>query len=193
MTDNENIEWLARVLAGLLKDMRGGWTGRARIIGDNATREPEGHSDLGALDAAAVKALTDLDNEMGHAWRVRLDLRARELWRETATELPDMAAMTRTVLVSGNGDLPDKYADQVVVQRTDTGAYYLVSTNDVETYVFPCDADGVRTDETEIPCVSGGGITRAGAIASIDITEAGKLVTWRDYNALEDDDNDQEN
>lgn len=182
----ENIEWMARVLAGMLAEMRGGWSGRAEIIDANSTRMPYGHADLGDLDAAAVEALDKLTQEMGHQWRVRLRLRQRELWRESATQFPDPAELTRTRIVGHNGAVPDHLADQVIVQRTDTGAYYLVSTNDEETYVFPCDEFGVRSEASEISCVSGRDVTRAGAIRNIDAERADRLVTWNYRWALED-------
>ena len=184
---NENIERMARMLAGMLKGMRGSWEGTAKVLGDNATREPEGHSDLSSLDAGTVAALRQLISELGYSWRVRLDLRERELWREQAIMFPDAAELTRTSIGSGNGDDAAKYADQVIVQRTDTGQHYLVSTNDVETYVFLCDADGERTDLSEIPCVSGRDVTRAKAIRGIDRADAAHLVTWADYWADDDD------
>jgi hypothetical protein len=188
MLKNKNIERMARLLTGMLASMRRDWESTARVLGDNATREPEGRSGLAWLDADAVTALRRLTDELGHSWRVRLDLRARELWREQAIMFPHAAELTRTSIGSGNGDDPARYADQVHVQRTDTGQHYLVSTNDVETYVFPCDADGNRTDSSEIPCVSGRGVTRAEAIRGIDRTDAARLVTWTDYRADDDDD-----
>jgi hypothetical protein len=145
------------------------------------------HTDIAALDAPAADALDKLFDAVTWDRREALAERKRVLWRAAASADPDWTALSRTRLVRELRGV-EYVSNWVLIQRTDTGRFFIVSTNREETYVFPADADGVRQCATEIPSVSGRGLTRAESVTAIDRADASTLLTWSEEDRIADDD-----
>jgi hypothetical protein len=161
----------------------------------NLTEALDG-TDIMELSAPALNALERLFDQVTFERREQLEARRKQLWRASAIVVDPavLAALARTEIVSGDIH-PDWISDVALVRRTDTGQYYIVSTNDEETFVWPADEHGERSGTDNIYSVSGRGMTRAQAIRAIDETDAERLRPgfswmWDDNDDNDDDDTD---
>jgi hypothetical protein len=125
-------------------------------------------ADITGLDQPTVDALDRLFEAVTWERREALDERKRVLWREAASADPDWTTLRRTRLIRELGRGAEYVSDWVLVQRTDTGQFFIVSTGREETYVFPAGADGTRASRYEIPSVSGRGMTRTESVTAVD-------------------------
>jgi hypothetical protein len=129
------------------------------------------HTDITALDAPAVDALDKLFETVTWERRDALAARKRALWRAAASADPDWTALPHTRLVRR---LPWQ-TDAILIERTDTGQFFVVSTNFEETFVFLTDADlGDDMARDEISIASGRGMTRTESVTAVDAHD-GKL------------------
>jgi hypothetical protein len=152
---------------------------------------------IAEMTEADVDALDRLTDAVTWDLREQIQARQRALWRASAITSPPAGTLTRTVVVDSDYH-PDWISDVALVQRTDTGQLYIVSTNDDETMTWQCDANGNRyphpayddCTEDNIVVASGRGLTRAEAIHALDRAEGGKLAPG--YPAWDDDDDDED-
>src|SRR5215831_236134 len=97
-----------------------------------------GDRSIAAIDASNVNALGRVADAITWDLREQVTARKRVLWRADAIISPPAGTLTRTVILSDDVH-PGLAGTMALVRRTDLDAYFLVSTNDEETYVFPCD------------------------------------------------------
>lgn len=149
-------------------------------------------ADVTALDEPAVSALQALSGRLNYKQREALDGRRRALWRESAIVTPDASQFSRLVITDDDAN-PDALGSMALVQRTDTGLFYLVSTNDEETLTVLTDAAGTWPEESTdatVNAATGRGLTRAEALAILDKTD--RIVTQAEWLAdLYDDEDDE--
>jgi hypothetical protein len=147
------------------------------------------------LSQADTDALDRLARAITYDVREQIAARKRALWFEQAITDPPAGTLTRTVIVDSDA-WPPGVNKVALVQRTDTGQHYIVSTSielDCETFTWRSDAKGVTFKrpggdplgddnpigdgrEENIYVVSGRGMTRAEAITAIDRADASALV-----------------
>jgi hypothetical protein len=141
-------------------------------------------TDVATLSQADTDALDRLAGAITWDLREQITARKRELWFEAAVTDPPAGSLTRTVIVSSPA--PGDWLSAALIQRTDTGQHYIVSTSQKyqETLTWRCDEAGQRyphpdvadCTENEVLKASGRGLSRAEALAIIDQAAASALM-----------------